>query len=242
MRVFEEIFDKNIEEIRLNGENSHHVGRVMRKSKGDKIVVCDGEGNDFFCTITDASGGIVCKVESAEKSRCEMPTRVIVFAGLSKGDRFEQLIQKCVELGAYKIIPFYSENCVVKLSKGDNEKKTERYNKIARDAGKQSGRGILPVVEPIISFEKACDMAKSTDLPLFLYECEERYTIKNNLIKAESFECISLISGPEGGFSKREAEYAQSLGLVFTTLGPRILRCETAPLAALAAIGAILEQ
>lgn len=243
MRVFEDNLSENTREIYLSEENVRHVARVMRKNTGDKLTVCDGRGLDFLCTVSEVTkDSVLCTVDKTVPCDSEMKSRVTVFAGIGKGDKPELIIQKCVELGAHKIVFFTSENCVVKLGKGDNEKKTARYGKIARDAGKQSGRGVLPQVEPIVTFEQAVCMAKEYDLPLFLYECEERFTLKNNLINAQKHDTIAVITGPEGGFSKKEAELCEKEGLVFTTLGKRILRCETAPIAALAAISAILEE
>ena len=215
----------------------------MRKKIGDAITVCDGNGFDFVCEIEDNdSSALLCKVLEVKPCDTEMKSKVTIFAGLSKGDRFETMLQKCVELGASYIIPFTSENCVVKLSKGDDRKKTERYSKIARDAGKQSGRGVLPHVGEVLTFKEVCQKAKEMDLPLFLYECEDRFTIKNNLVNAKKHGTIAVITGPEGGFSPKEVELARENGLVFTTLGKRILRCETAPMAALAIISGILEE
>ena len=243
MRVFEENLNENTKEIWLTEENVRHVVRVMRKQAGDKITVCDGEGKDFMCVIEETTkDSVLCKVEEVVPCDSEMKSKVTIFAGLGKGDKPEMIIQKCVELGAHNIVFFTSDNCVIKLGKGDNEKKTARYNKIARDAGKQSGRGVLPSVEPIVTFNEAVAMAKEYDLPLFLYECEDRFTLKNNLLNAEKHGTIAVITGPEGGFSLKEVEKCQQEGLVFTTLGKRILRCETAPIAALAAISAILEE
>lgn len=243
MRVFEENLNESTSEIWLTEENVRHVVRVMRKQAGDKITVCDGEGKDFMCVIEETTkDSVLCKVESVQPCDSEMKSKVTIFAGLGKGDKPEMIIQKCVELGAHNIVFFTSDNCVIKLGKGDNEKKTVRYNKIARDAGKQSGRGVLPKVEPIVTFKEAVEMAKSYDLPLFLYECEDRFTLKNNITNAEKHDTIAVITGPEGGFSLKEVELCKKEGLIFTTLGKRILRCETAPIAALAAISAILEE
>lgn len=243
MRVFEENLSESAREIYLSEENVRHVARVMRKTPGDKLTVCDGRGLDFLCTVKSVDkDSVLCSVDKTEKATGEMESRVTVFAALGKGDKPELIIQKCVELGADKIVFFTSDNCVVKLNKGDGEKKAARYSKIARDAGKQSGRGILPAVEPIVTFKEAVNKAKKYDLPLFLYECEDRFTLKHNLSNAEKHGTIAVISGPEGGFSPKEVEMCRNEGLVFTTLGKRILRCETAPIAALAAISAILEE
>lgn len=241
MRIFEENISEKDARILLSDENTKHVSKVMRKTEGDIITVCDGRGLDFECVIEESGrDGTLCRVLSVSESTGELPFEVTVYAALSKGDRFETLIQKCVELGAAVIVPFSSENCVVKLDAKERIKKVERYRKIARDAGKQSGRGVLPKVEEIVTFEEAAEKAAQKGLALFLYECEELNTVKMRL-DGKMPSSLAIVSGPEGGFSKIEAVLAEKAGLLPTTLGKRILRCETAPMAALAAVCGILE-
>ena len=240
MRIFEEQIEQTVV---LNQENAHHVAKVMRCRVGDCLIICDGKGLDYDCVVSKINGQtVVCTVESHKENRAELPVKVTVFAGLSKGDRFEIMLQKCIELGAYEIVPFFSENCVIKLDAKDCAKKVERYQKIARDGAKQSGRGIIPKVCDILTFAQVCTAIKGYDLPLFLYECEREHSLYTNLAHKEGVGTIAIVSGPEGGFSAREAQMAQAAGMVHTTLGNRILRCETAPMAALAGIATILEK
>lgn len=238
------IFEQNIgETMVLSQENAHHVARVMRSRVGDSLTICDGGGTDYQCTIREICGEtVVCTVESAQPNEAELPVEVVVFAGLSKGDRFELMLQKCVELGATAIVPFTSQNCVVKLDGKEAAKKVERYQKIARDGAKQSGRGIIPQVCDILTFGQACRAAAQLDLPLFLYEGEREHSLAANLAGGVGAKSIAIVSGPEGGFTPQEARQAVEAGLLVTTLGKRILRCETAPMAALAGIAVILEK
>ena len=167
----------------------------------------------------------------------------------SKGDRLEYAVQKSVEVGAYNIVLFPSERCV--STPGDVSKKTARLNRISLETAKQCGRGRIPEVTAVNSFEEAIEQAARAIVPLFLYEDEENYHIKQALEDKgtvllssgektrEPSPChktVSIVTGPEGGFEPHEAEYARSAGMHAVTLGPRILRCETAPVAALTAV------
>ena len=145
----------------------------------------------------------------------------------------EFVIQKSVELGVRKIVPFLSKNCVSRPDKTD--KKVERWRKIAAEAAKQCGRGYLPVVTAVESAEKAFAMASDSGTALFFYEHETR-GLRETLEGQGVSDTVSLVVGPEGGFAPEEVQAAQNAGLSSVSLGTRILRCETAPVAALAAV------
>lgn len=238
MRIFE--IGKNFDtgSVELCDENIHHVVRVMRCRVGDTLTICDGAGMDYLCCVSEISKKYVaCDVVSSSKNTGEASVHVTLFAGLSKGDRFEWILQKGCELGASKIVPFTSENCVIKLNASDATKKADRWSKIIRDGAKQSGRGGLLELGALCTFEQIVhDAANDYDLAIFLYECEKENTLKKRLMENKDAKRIAIITGPEGGFSPQEAERSQTAGLLHTTLGERILRCETAPIAALAAV------
>ena len=217
------------------GEDAQHA-KVLRLRVGERMVVCDGFGRDHHCTITKITPDQV-EAEVFEVVPClgEPSVKVSVLCGLPKGDRVDYIIQKCVEAGAAEIFFFHSQRCIVKLPKSD-DKKLERWQRIAQEAAKQSGRGLIPTVGVIADIAEAFNKAKTADLPLFMYETGERTPLKDVLEAAGPIASAALITGPEGGFEPFEAELAGIMGLKICSMGPRIFRCETAPVAALSAI------
>ena len=165
-------------------------------------------------------------------SETEPPFVAHIYQGLPKGDKLETVIQKSVECGASAITTFESEFCIAK-SKPDAEKnKVERRNRIAAEAAKQSGRALLPRVYPTVSFDKMLEEASKADVKLFCYEADGTLPmgkqLRNALPKATGKPSVAIVVGPEGGFSKKEAEKAEKAGFLMCGLGKRILRTETA--------------
>ena len=158
---------------------------------------------------------------------------VDVLCGLPKGDKTDYIIQKCVEAGAFEIVFFNSSRCVAKPE--TPEKKLERWQRIAEEAAKQSGRGIIPQVSWAGDFAAMLDIANKKELGLFMYETGEREALSEVLDKNRDVKTISIVTGPEGGFQPFEAELAKIVGLHICSMGERILRCETAPVVALTA-------
>ena len=215
----------------LSAAEREHI-KVLRLRQGEVFTVCDGSGTDYTCELSkNEDGELVGRVIEKKPSKGEPSVDVTVYAALAKGDKNETVIQKCVELGAHGIVIFPSARCIVKL---ENDaailKKTDRWQKIALEAAKQCGRGIIPVVKYATSFELAVDMAAKAELPLFLYENENKLGIHDAIIAKKDAKTISIFTGPEGGFDDSEAVYAMENGMTSVTLGPRILRCETAPM------------
>lgn len=218
------------------GEDAFHISRVLRKGSGDIITLCDGAGKDYSCRITAGfPERIDFEIISSFDSESEAALKLRLFVALSKGDKLEYVIQKCVELGVFEIIPFVSSRCVVKLSGKDSSRKVERWQRIAYEASKQSGRGIIPRVHDVLSFNEMIKSAVSSENALFLFEGERESSLKNALDSCVG-ESLSIVIGPEGGFSLDEVERAVDNGLVSVSLGKRILRCETAPVCAVSAI------
>lgn len=218
----------------LTGEQAAHA-KVLRLKCGDAVILCDGQGTDYHCVISDISPEQVClTVERQCRAESEAQVFVSVYMGYAKGDKFEHVIQKATELGAGEIIGFPSSRCVAKLDEKALAKKLPRWQKIAAAAAEQSGRGRIPQVLALSSYESALQRAASAEKALFFYENENQRTLSNAL--AGEFQTISLMTGPEGGFAPQEAEQAQKAGLEICSLGRRILRCETAPLCALSAV------
>ena len=214
--------------LTLGGENAAHA-KVLRLRRGDSVLVCDGCGTDYRCTVSDCSPQQVrLVVNSTEASTAEPPVACSVYMAYAKADKLEHVIQK-------EIAAFPSSRCVLKLDAASAEKKRERWQKIAASAAAQSGRGRIPQVLVMPSFEAAVHRAAECELALFPYENEHALSLRRAIGSAQA-KTVSIMTGPEGGFSDEEVLLAQRTGLQVCTLGPRILRCETAPLCALSAV------
>ena len=217
----------------IRGRDAEHV-RVLRMRPGEDMIICDGQGTDYKCRLVSADKEQV-EAEVLEVVRCpaEPSVKVTVLCGLPKGDRTDYIIQKCVEAGAYEIMFFSSKRCV---AKADNlEKKLERWQRIAEEAAKQSGRGIIPQVSWAGDFTAVLDISVKKDLGLFMYETGEREALNEVLDANKAISTAAIITGPEGGFEQFEADLARVCGLHICSMGERILRCETAPVVALTA-------
>ena len=219
----------------LNGENAAHA-RVLRIKNGEQVTDCDGQGNECLCTVTDvAQDRISLVVADRHITDTEASVKVSVYMAFSKGDKFEHVVQKATELGAYEIVAFPSARCVSKPDEKSLIKKLERWQKIAASAAEQSGRGRIPAVLVINSYSDVVKRAAEADIGILFYENTQDNTL-HNALAAGGYASVSLITGPEGGLETTEVEQAISAGLQVCTLGKRILRCETAPLCALSAI------
>ncbi|MBO5313517.1 MAG: 16S rRNA (uracil(1498)-N(3))-methyltransferase [Clostridia bacterium] len=226
--------------ITITGDDAHHISRSLRMAVGEKIEVCDMQKSLYECELVGFFDGYVtARILSEGKAETEPPCFIRLYQALAKGDKMETIVQKSIECGACEIVPFSSERCVVRLDKKDAGKKVERWQKIAESASKQSGRGIIPQVKPVLSFSEMLDSLDGT--VLFCYEGEDTVSIREALEKTEIKDCVSVIIGSEGGFSLKEAELLKQRGAISVSLGKRILRCETAPTFALSCISYHLE-
>lgn len=221
--------------IVLTGENASHA-KVLRLKAGEEVLVCDGDGNECVCTVSDVSTGqIGLVVKNRHASVAEAAVLVSVYMAFSKGDKLEHVIQKATELGAYEIVAFPSARCVSRPDEKSLKKKLERWQKIAASAAEQSGRGRVPQVLTVNSYREALQRAANADLSILFYE-NERATTLRMALNGNDYRSVSLLTGPEGGLEPQEVEMAKDVGLQICTLGRRILRCETAPLCALSAV------
>ena len=219
----------------LTGENAQHA-KVLRIKCGEEVLVCDGQGAEAVCTVSDVSRGQArLVVKRWQDSASEAAVKVSVYMAFSKGDKLEHVIQKATELGAYEIIAFPSSRCVSRPDDKSLKNKLERWQKIAASAAEQSGRGVIPKVLALKSYDEAIDRAAQADMPILFYENEQATTLRMAL-DSKPFATASLLTGPEGGLEPSEVEKASQAGLQVCTLGKRILRCETAPLCALSAV------
>ncbi len=230
--------------VTLVGEDAHHIARSLRMAVGEELSVCDSEGIQHECRITSFKGDseVLAEILSSEVCQSEPPMQITLFQALSKGDKLDTVIQKAVECGVFRIVPFESERCVVKVKEDAEKRKTERRQRIAAEAAKQSGRGILPTVEETVSFEDMLAEAACSRLSLFCYEGEGTQPLgkilKERLVADADgkYPNVAIVVGSEGGFSREEAERAQACGLIPTGLGRRILRTETAPIFAVSCV------
>lgn len=212
--------------VAIVGADAYHICRSLRMKSGEKITVCLPDGTVLLCELVSFSDDkVVAAVLSSSPSVSEPPCRIRIYQALPKGDKLETVVQKSVECGAYSVTPFMSERCIAKAG-NSFDKKLERLNRISYEAAKQCGRSIVPKVCPILTYKQMLEQAAGSELPLFCYEAEGTLPL-GNLLKKDAKD-ISVVVGPEGGFSPEEAELARKQGLLLTGLGPRILRCETA--------------
>ena len=233
-RFFVEPSDVCGDTITITGDDVKHISKVLRLHEKDSVLVCDSSGTDYTCEISTVSADCVTlNVVSKEKTKTEPPVNVTIYQGLPKSDKMDYIVQKCVELGAVSIVPVITKRTVV-IPK-DESKKISRWQKIAAEAAKQSGRGIIPTVGGTVSFKDMINSLSADDLNILPYECEKISGLKN-AIKSTKAKNINIIIGPEGGFDEKEIELAKEKGMSIVTLGPRILRCETAPIATLSAV------
>lgn len=221
----------------ITGADAEHA-KVLRLKIGDRIVICDGNKTDHHCVIKKINpDSVEAEVTESIVSPTEPTVSVTILAGLPKqGERSDYIVQKCTESGASEIVFFLSHRCVAKPDQKGFEKKIQRWQRIAEEAAKQSGRGIIPTVSAVNTFAEALDIAIKTDLPLFMYETGDRTDLKTAIENAGSFTSAAILTGPEGGFEPFEADLAAKIGFHICSMGPRILRCETAPLTALTAL------
>lgn len=234
-RFFLSAEDMCLDHICLTGENASHA-KVLRLKAGEQVLVCDGDGHECLCTVETTDSGIYgLRVTERKDSDSEAKVKVSIYMAFPKADKLEHVIQKATELGVYEIITFPSARCVSKPDEKSLKKKLERWQKIAASAAEQSGRGRIPKVIVLCSFQDALKRAAEADLPIMFYE-NERATTLRMALESGNYETVSILSGPEGGLEPTEVQQASSAGLRVCTLGSRILRCETAPLCGLSAV------
>ena len=219
----------------ITGPDAAHISRVLRMKSGDLAIVCDGRKTDCLCRIITADSSCVeLEILDKRENEAEPSVYLRLFQCLPKGDKLEFIVQKAVELGASEVIPVVSKRCVSRPDPKSAAKKLERYRRIAEEAAKQCGRGILPKIGETISFGEAVKSVNPKGLGLIFYECGgESLTA---LTSGVNSGFIDVFIGSEGGFEEAEVELALKAGIHAATLGKRILRCETAPIAAISVL------
>lgn len=219
----------------ITGGDAAHLHRVLRAQPGTRLTLCDGAGHDYDAEITSITAqAVVLRVLGSRPCVAEPSLWAEVFLGYSRGERMDFAVQKSVELGASAITPFFSKNTVVKPKK--IEEKTTRLGRIAAEAAKQCGRGMLPQVHAPLPFAEMLEKAAAQPLALFAWE-EEGQSLREVFAPGAPVpKSVALITGAEGGFAPEEAAAARAAGCQWVHFGPRILRSETAPAALLCAV------
>lgn len=225
--------------LTIAGNDAAHISRVLRMKPGERITVCNCRGLDFFCEILETGPETVSlKVLERQRSLTEPSVSVTLYQGLPKGDKMDFIVQKSVELGVTSIVPVITLRSVSRPDVKSLGRKAERWSRIAAEAAKQCGRGILPEVKLAIGFEEAVGIMAAHSIALMLYEQNGGF-LSEHFSRFQSEpppESIGVLIGPEGGFDTAEADYAKNHGIKTAGMGPRILRTETAPLCALSVI------
>lgn len=220
-------------DILLDGEEARHIAKSLRMRVGDMLTVTDGNGVDYGCQIDEITKDTVHLVVCYQQASETEPTcKVTIYQGVPKSQKMEDIIQKCVELGVYKIVPTLTKRCVSRPDEKSATKKNQRYQKIALEAAQQSGRGIIPEIASQQTLKQAIQNDDS-EIKIVFYEGggEPLKSIINENVKS-----VSIYIGPEGGFDKDEVDLIVNAGGSQATLGKRILRTQTAPVASLACI------
>ena len=232
-------------EIRITGSDVNHIKNVLRMKQGEEIIICNGQGKDCYCIISRVSEHeILANIESVQETGTELSAKITLFQGLPKQEKMEWIIQKAVELGVTEIVPVMTRRVIVKLDdKKKEEKKLERWQAIAEGASKQSGRGIIPKIRPVMNYQEAVREAGKLELNLIPYENAKGMDFTREIMNGlKGHKTIGLFIGPEGGFEVSEIEHAIENKIQPITLGRRILRTETAGLTALSMMVLMLDE
>ena len=232
--VEEEQIDDKI--IKIIGQDVNHIKNVLRLEIGENICVCNKKtSSSFICKILEFNNNEVkCNVVEEILETTETKTYIHIFQGLPKADKMEYIIEKCTEIGVKEITPVIMKRTIVKLEEKDKVKKLDRWNKIAEVASKQSKRDTILKVNKIINLKQIFEKLSDYDILLVAYENEDKNTLKKVLCDFKNDKenlKVAVVIGPEGGIDETEINSLKIEGFKTVTLGKRILRTETAPLA-----------
>lgn len=222
----------NDEVIEIIGDDVNHIKNVLRLEGGEIILLCDMDNSiNYVSEISKIEKDkIICKIQNKIENQAEGNVELTIFQGLPKADKMELIIQKGTELGVKEFVPVNFERCIVKLKGKDEEKKIDRWQKIAEMAAKQSGRDLIPKITNIESIKNICNLIPNYDIVLVAYENEKENSLKQELLKLKNIKeniKIGVVIGPEGGISENEINLFKQVGGKIITLGNRILRTET---------------
>ena len=222
----------NDDVIEIIGDDVNHIRNVLRLECGEIILLCDMDNSINYVSEINKieKDKIICKIQSKSENHAEGNVELTIFQGLPKADKMELIIQKGTELGVKEFVPVNFERCIVKLKGKDEDKKIDRWQKIAEMAAKQSGRDLVPKITNIESIKNVCNLIQNYDIVLVAYENEKDNSLKQELNKLRNIKeniKIAVVIGPEGGIAENEINLFKQAGGKIITLGNRILRTET---------------
>lgn len=220
--------------ITITGADVNHIKNVLRMKPGEIVRVSSRGGRDYMCGVLELTDEFVqLDILDSEAAGTELAGRIYLFQALPKGDRMEYIIQKAVELGVHEIVPVSMKYCVVKLDGQRAQAKNKRWQAIAESAAKQSKRSKIPQIHPLLNFEQAVTYAMACDRQFVPYENERGMHATAQALNAlRTGESVSVLIGPEGGFSPEEITFVKEKGMQLLSLGKRILRTDTAAITA----------
>lgn len=232
------------DKIRIQGSDVNHMKNVLRMRPGEEVMVSDGNNRQYRCRVEDyPDGEAVLAILEAGLVDTELPSRIYLFQGLPKQEKMELIVQKAVELGVCQVIPVQTRRCVVKLDAKKAAKKVQRWQQIAESAAKQAGRGYIPAVSEVMTFQEALAFSEALDIRLIPYELADGMEGTRKILDGiRPGQSVGIFIGPEGGFEKEEVGRAVEAGALPITLGKRILRTETAGIAVLSILMYQLEK
>lgn len=224
--------------IVIDGSDVNHIRNVLRMRPGEKLTVTGGNSREYLCSIREIrQEEVILDIIEEKESESELPARIHLFQGLPKGDKMELIIQKCVELGVYEIVPVAMKRSVVKFDDKKAASRTARWQSISESAAKQSGRSVIPGIHSVMTFTDAVEYASEMDLRLIPYELAQGMKDAGKaLSKISAGMDVAVFIGPEGGIDETELELSVKAGTIPISLGRRILRTETAGMALMAVI------
>jgi 16S rRNA (uracil1498-N3)-methyltransferase len=219
--------------LKVEGQSVRHIRNVLRLKKGDEMTVFDGSGKEYGGTIVgESSSSVIMAIQEILPSKTESPLEITLAQSLLKGEKMDYLIQKATELGVREIVPFFSSRSIPLLEGSKRSARLRRWLKIAIEASKQCGRGVVPVIQPIQEYSGLLLSASQDSLRLILWE-REGERLGEVLTPVKEKTKVFFMVGPEGGFSQEEVENAKQAGFLPISLGERILRSETVSLSLL---------
>ncbi|MCR4901632.1 MAG: 16S rRNA (uracil(1498)-N(3))-methyltransferase [Butyrivibrio sp.] len=232
--------------LQITGTDYNHIANVLRMKVGEELSVSlrdIEDGKEYRYGIEEITEDtVICKLRFIKEDGLELPSKVYLFQGLPKADKMELIIQKCVELGVYEIIPVSTKRSIVKLDDKKAASKVKRWQTISEAAAKQSKRRIIPEISDPVTMKEAVKMASQMDVRLIPYELAEGMDKTREIIKSiKPGESIAIFIGPEGGFDDKEIELCKEASIEPITLGKRILRTETAGFTVMAWLGFCLD-
>ncbi len=231
------------EQVALGGRQTHQIRNVLRIKPSERIIVLDNTGFEYEVVLTNVGKEkVVGQIDSRQAAPGEPDVQITLYQSMLSREKFELVLQKCTEVGVSRFAPIITRRSIVRHVDTVTPKKLERWKSIVTEAAEQSHRGRIPELAPPVRFEKVVSELNTFDCCLIASPTEREMTLRKALRSREQLQSIALFIGPEGGFSEEEVRLATDAGAISCSLGPRILRTETAAIVAAALILHELEQ